>query len=284
MVFQILLDLLQARHHDGYVFGRDAPGPALVVSTPAFADDLAIVSSSVQGNQLALSVTEAFCLFTKGAPKLDPEVTAPLPPFRGGMSCKPSKCWSLGLAYRPAPLGGTSFQPFDPQLSIHGETLRYLGVVFFKFLGRKIFASLSEQPQADALSKYLDDSLNLIDGLPISGPSKAWLYQHYVVPFTTWPFMVYDFPLSFAEELTTTCTASLKRWYGIARPSEISILYRSRSRHGLGLSSLVSHFKAMKVCKAHLAKHSPDPAMRTLHSLKLRSAKDSPRWGRVGNG
>ena len=90
--------------------------------------------------------------------------------------------------------------------------------------------------------------------------------------------MVYDFPLSIAEDLTAMCTASLKKWYGIARPAEISILYRSRSRHGLGLTSLISHFKAMKVCKAHLAKHSPDPAMRTLHSLTLRAAKHSPRW------
>ena len=89
--------------------------------------------------------------------------------------------------------------------------------------------------------------------------------------------MVYDFPLSVPSEMTDIATRFLKSWYGLARPAEVSILYRSRAKHGLQLTSFLSHYKAMRVCRAHLAKHSPDPVMRQLYNLKLKRAWQSKK-------
>ena len=38
-----------------------------------------------------------------------------------------------------------SFQPFDPKLTIKDVPIPFLGDKSFKFLGRQIYASLSEQ-------------------------------------------------------------------------------------------------------------------------------------------
>ena len=36
----------------------------------------------------------------------------------------------------------------------------------------------------------------LIDKQHLNGFMKMWLYQHYVLSFLTWPFMVYDFSVT----------------------------------------------------------------------------------------
>jgi hypothetical protein len=264
LVFQLLLDYLELHHHDGYLFSADtntSAETAIHIRNPAFADDLTAVSSSPSGNQLVINRVEIFCRFSRS------------------WALHPGKCISVALAYQQGADGAMSFQPFDPKLTIKDVPIPFLGDKSFKFLGRQIYASLSEQDQASQVETRLVKQLQDIDCLLLSGPSKAWLYQHYIVAFTTWPFMVYNFPLTFASELTAIATRYLKKWYGLALPAEISILYRSRSKHGLNLTSLTAHYKAMRVCKAHLFKHSSDPAIRQLYQLKLNKARlSTKKW------
>ena len=74
----------------------------------------------------------------------------------------------------------------------------------------------------------------------ITGPMKIWLYNHFIVAFITWPFMIYDLPISFGEELKTVATKYLKRWLGITKSITESVLYRSKGHFGLGLIDLVT--------------------------------------------
>ena len=74
----------------------------------------------------------------------------------------------------------------------------------------------------------------------ITGPTKIWLYNHFIVAFITWPFMIYDLPISFGEELKTVATKYLKRWLGITKSITESVLYRSKGHFGLGLIDLVT--------------------------------------------
>ena len=68
---------------------------------------------------------------------------------------------------------------------------------------------------------------------------KVWLYNHFIVAFITWPFMIYDFPILFGEELKAVATKWLKRWLGITKSIRESVLYRSKVHFGLGLIDLV---------------------------------------------
>ena len=160
---------------------------------------------------------------------------------------------------------------------VNGQVVRFLVDKSFKFLGRVIFASLREGVQATSLVQLMRSQMEDIDRQLMSAASKAWLYQHYVISFSSWPFMVYDFPLSVPSEMTDIATRFLKSWYGLARPAEVSILYRGRAKHGLQLTSFLAHYKAMRVCRVHLVKHSPDPVMRQLYNLKLKRAWQSKK-------
>ena len=48
-------------------------------------------------------------------------------------------------------------------------------------------------------------NLEITSKANITGPMKFWLYNHFIVAFITWPFMIYDLPISFGEELKAVC-------------------------------------------------------------------------------
>ena len=112
------------------------------------------------------------------------------------MALNVSKCVSLTMAYRPRQSGAISVQPYDPGRMVNGQAVRILGDKSFKFLGRVIFASLREGVQATSLVQLMRSQMEDIDRQLVSAASKAWLYQHNVISFFFWTFMVYDFPLS----------------------------------------------------------------------------------------
>ena len=106
---------------------------------------------------------------------------------------------------------------------------------------------------------------------------KVWLYQHYILAFLTWPLLIYDFPLSFAEDLQKSANKYLKKWLKINQKADVSILYRSRRNKGLQLCSTTKCLKRSQGTKAHLIKHSADPNMLKLHEFKLDLDQNSQR-------
>ena len=99
----------------------------------------------------------------------------------------------------------------------------------------------------------------------ITGPMKVWLCNHFTVAFITWPFMIYDLPISFGEELKAVATKFLKRWLGITKSITESVLYRSKDHFGLGLIDLETHLKIMQVCRMHMLKYSQDDSSKNLY-------------------
>ena len=97
---------------------------------------------------------------------------------------------------------------------------------------------------------------------------KVWLYNNFIVAFITWPFMIYDLPLSFGEELKAVATKYLKRWLGITKSVTESVLYRSKDHFGLGLIDLVTQLKKMQVCRMHMLKYSQDGSSNNLRVLE----------------
>ena len=99
----------------------------------------------------------------------------------------------------------------------------------------------------------------------ITGPMKVWLYNHFIVAFITWPFMIYDLPISFGEKPKAVATKYLKRWLGITTSITESVLYRSKDHFGLGLIDLVTHLKKMQVCRMHMLRYSQDGSSNNLY-------------------
>ena len=92
----------------------------------------------------------------------------------------------------------------------------------------------------------------------IAGPMKVWLYNHFIVAFITWTFMIYDLPISFGKELKAVATKYLKRWFGITKSITESVLYGSKDHFGLGFIDLVTRLKKMQVFRMHMLRVSID--------------------------
>ena len=190
------------------------------------------------------------------------------------MKAKPSKCKHLAMKLfgpRPGkykPHTDASYSAFDAKLSINDQAIEFIGDHLFKFLGRKISSDLSESEQIRGVTASFKEYLDAVDNQPINGFMKLWLYQNYVLAFLAWPFTVYDFNLSVAKRLEVTANKYLKRWAGLPRPANTSILYRSRNMKGLRLTSVSLHYKKMQVLKAHTAKYSKDSNLRAVYDMR----------------
>ena len=156
----------------------------------AYADDLTIVTKTPKANQKTLDEVQSFLEWTRT------------------MAAKPSKCRSL--ARKVFMLSSNddrrydwskSYSSYDSRLSIAGTPIPFIADEPFKFLGRRVYEDLDERVEQRKLVDSFEDQLLLIDRDSTSGPQKAWMYRHRVLPSLSWPLMVYDFSLSFGKEL-----------------------------------------------------------------------------------
>ena len=118
------------------------------------------------------------------------------------------------------------------------------------------------------IKENFDGNLEITSKANITGPMKILLYNHFIVAFITWPFMIYDLPISFGEELKAVATKKskyLKRWLGITKSITESVLYRGKDHFGLGLIDHVTHLKKMLVCRMHMLKYSQDGSSNNLY-------------------
>ena len=100
----------------------------------------------------------------------------------------------------------------------------------FKFLGRLIAADLSDVKTRSSLLEFFSGMLQTVDKLYVSGASKAWIYQHYLLSKLAWPFLVYDFPPLLGDTFATLVTRALKTWLGFNKPGTPEILYLPKKK------------------------------------------------------
>ena len=130
-------------------------------------------------------------------------------------------------------------------------------------------------PRAEIKENFVGN-LEITSKANITGPMKVWLYNHFIVTFITWPFLIYDLPISFGEELKAVATKYLKRWLGITKSITESVLYRSKDHFGLGLIDLVTHLKKMQVCRMNMLKYSQDGSSNNLYEYMRERERDKP--------
>ena len=140
----------------------------MTIDQLVYADDHTTVNSSIEDAQHTLRVISSWLEWTKC------------------MKAKPRKCRSLGLSlselkFRTPSPSDKTYSAFDHALHIINTLIQYIGDDPFKFLGRHIYADLSEQKQKDAFIESYESYFDTIDSLFLKGIAKAWLYNNYVI-------------------------------------------------------------------------------------------------------
>jgi len=273
-VFNLLLDFLEPLEHLGYSLKGVSLSSKLV---KAYADDLTLLTMTAKGNQLALNRVETWLNWT---------VT---------MKAKPKKCVCVGYrVFGPkdksqfVPVMETSYSAFDPKLMIAGERFKFildlnqpeesLKRSHFKFLGRWTGMKLKDFEVANFVKQEFLKMMEIVGNDPVNGLMKLWMYQNFVLSKFSWPFMIYNFSITFMKKLEAKSTAMLKKWAGVFKKADPSILYRPRNLLGLQLTSLSSHFQKLQVCKCLLLENSIDQNIRSLYSVKASKESSLKCW------
>ena len=228
-----------------------------------FADDIAFITRLPAESQKLLVGTDDFLAWT------------------ACMAAKPSKCKSLAFAqFKPGcvhtfePYQNLVYSAFDPRLLIAGQTLEFIKDQAFKFLGRKIFLFLDKQSQRCETRQRLLELLEIVDKCPLMNTHKLWLFNYGVVPRLSWYFLVYNFPLSFVEELDDIANRYIKSWAGILlHGSNPVLLYLPKTEKGLGIVKLSHYWANLGLVREHLLKYSGDPYIRKLAGIRLHKAQ-----------
>jgi hypothetical protein len=261
-VFQLFLDLVSPLGAaNGYTF-KDTK---VMLHDQAFADDLSIVSSCPQKAQLTVNTFEKGLLWAR-------------------LKAKPSKCVCMGM------------KKFDPRNEHKVEYNRFGGKKMrfivsagtdpesfqsdhFKELGRWISVSLSEDKIKTEIGKRVSQDLEKVDLSGVNGPSKLWLYEHFIVSKLSWVFLVHDLCVSFAQGLDKKVIPRLKTWAGLFRGSDLGTLFRRREHLGLQLTSITLCYKHMQIVKCCLLQNSNDPVIRGIYKIKEdRVTSHAARW------
>lgn len=246
IVIQLALDTLEQPDNlsFGYCFSSDED---TVILNSAYADDLQLVTSMPEQNQYLLNQFDTFLCWT---------VT---------MAARPNKCWSVAL--RKFQEG---YHRFDPKLRISMEHLNYLDDNDFRYLGKPVNVRLSESICRKSIIDSLNEWLAITDTLHLPNTAKLWLYQHFVVAKLAWYFNALDLSLTFVRQLQNTVTSFLKKWSGLPRAANTTILFcGTAQRAGLHIKHLETFWKQMQAVRLDLLKHSADTRCQRLYSLLL---------------
>ena len=273
-VFQLLLDLTGALAADnGYHF-KEIP---VVLHDQAFADDISILSATPALNQRTIDVVARFLAWFLMQPN-------------------PKKCICMAMKrFDPrydskyACYGDTVYCPFDPELTIAGERLKFIVNIaadpsslqydHFKELGRWISVDLKEDKIKSEIRRKLYADMDLVDSCGVNGCCKLFLYEHFVVSRLSWFFLVHDLSRFFVQEINKRVVSRLKSWVGLYRNADVGALFRQRKDFGLQLTSLEHHYMHLQVVKCSLLENSKDVDVRAIYEQrKARLSAFANRW------
>lgn len=263
MVFNLLLDLLKTKEHLGY----QLKNTKIKQVQKAYADDLTLIAKSDSGSEELLRLVETFLIWTRT------------------MRAKPSKCRSLamkktqlenaqGKITRP-------YLPYDPKLKIDGKEIPFIHQASMRFLGIEIYKDLNDKEVRKMVSVKFEDLMERTNNDKVNNIGKLWIYENQVVSRITWEFIIYCFPITFAESLQNIANRFLKKWTGLARCANPSILYRRRDKKGLQLKALTSHLKCMQLIKYHILKYAVDRDTQYVYGHMLGRLGEKKNWNGV---
>jgi hypothetical protein len=137
---------------------------------------------------------------------------------------------------------------------------------------------MKDMEQRDIVRKAFINHMDIVDSQYLSGASKAWIYNNYVMAFLAWPFIIYDFPVTFGTELTKIVNRYLKKWLKVNKPVSTEIFYLPEA--GLNLKNPKTFLRSLQISKSHILANSRDPTVKFIAEAKLHKAigNRDKRW------
>lgn len=128
----------------------------------------------------------------------------------------------------------------------------------FKLLGKEIYITQPERGLV-AIGKELNDIMKAIDNDVCPNHIKIKMYN-LAIQTLRWKLQTIELTeTNVKQDLQVITTRYLKKWTGLNRSSNTSILYISKKRHGLGNVDIIALWKAGVISKHHILKYSKDP-------------------------
>ena len=236
-------DTLHTREELGYQFTTTRKPVNLL----QYADDTCIAANSPTSCQYLLNMINKWLVWS-------------------GMRAKIQKCTSLGIQ-------ASTGRKIDPKLTLSDKTIPFAeqGV---KFLGMMVEIPHDPAKTRNNILSQLLRMLNKIDACPLTRKQKLLLYKAGVCPRLSWQLTIEELPISWVEKhANSLATKYLKKWSGLARPANTSILYLSHKMGGLNLPLISTLHKKLQVSRQSQLLTSRDPAVRNMAERAL--LKDS---------
>ena len=254
--FQPLLDAL---HHKAQTNGWSytlKSNPSVQRDTSAYADDLEICSWSAASCQAQLDLTDGYLLWSRS------------------MRARPDKCFATSVV-----LGSDGrYGRTDPALTIGGGRMTYLDDADFRYLGKPINTESSEVDCRRLIEEKLRSLLEALDTDTLTASAKIWLYHHLVASKLSWSLLINDLCLTFVKKLQAIATKSLKRWVGLPKCANPSILFvGGRDQCGLKVRNLITLWKQQQHIKLSLLESSSDERCRLIAEALARRQSEWTR-------
>jgi len=271
VAFQVVLDMWKWLTRDVSPCYRFT-NVNITISCPTYADDVMLAAEKPTDCQKSLDGFQTALEWTKT------------------LKAKPVKCRALAFRlFRSDEKSSfkkvlsTHYSSFDPLLKINNAAIKFIGdddPPMFKYLGRFVQYDLKDDLIRKQVEEKLLKWLQIIEDCGLEGRMKAWITNFHVCSKLAWLLMVQDFPAGAVESWRDHIHRKFRRWIGLAKCAEPSILYRSSEHFGLNFKDLVQMEKQLRVIKWQIIKYSKDTQMQQLYNYRL--ALD--RSGHIGRG
>ena len=199
-----------------------------------FADDLTIKSDSTIHMENILGVAQVLCEW--------------------------SKCFRFKEAKSSILAIDNTGKVVDPKLKLNGKIIPSLTSKPFKFLGRWIYPSLKDTAYIQSAIQKTLNLLQKTDDLLLDGRKKCWIYQHGILPYLMWDFMMLDINTTAIHTMESHVNRFLKKWLGLTRSADPSILYRGS--FGLNITNIRNAILASRTNTEIILCTSKDPLVR----------------------
>ena len=199
-----LVDTISLRIDLGYQF----TGSQRRVNILQYADDTCLVASSPAACQCLLSTVAKWLEWS-------------------AMSVKIPKCQCIGLQESTGKL-------VDPQLHLNDQAIPFTPEPV-RFLGLKVQVPSHNTSSRPTIISRPDTMLTAVDATPLTRRQKMLMFSAGICPRLSWPLMTQELPTSWVEN--SRATRHLKRWSGLSKLANISILHLSRSQPSKAIHS-----------------------------------------------
>ena len=217
-----------------------------------YADDACIISNTPAGCQHLLDMVQCWLEWAS-------------------LKAKVPKCRSMVIQ-------ASTGRRITQDISIGGQTIPPAEDDIFKFLGMPVRVYKNSSVARLTIKGSLQQMLDTIDATPLTRQQKLRLFKYGVCPRLSWPLSVEVLPITWLErELQPLATKALKKWAGLPRSSNTSILFLPAKSGGLSLPSLVNIYKKMQATRMVQFFTSSDPGVRKAADLRLEEERKSQR-------